>query len=289
MAIRVPARAGTFYPDTPGECLAELRAGAVEIGELNPVHGACLGGVVPHAGWIYSGATALRTWVQLARTRPAPARVVLLGAVHVRGVHSPSLGSWDQWASPLGVCPVDGAFTGKLIHAGLARVQDGAHRMEHSIEVSVPMIQHLMPGAVLVPVALPPTLAACDFGRGLAALLQQDPVPTAVVASTDLTHYGQNHYDFAPAGPGEPGLQWSLANDQRILDLVAALDAEAIVAEALAHHNACGAGALAAAVACARALGAIRAEILEHTNSHLRRREGPATDFVGYASAVFVR
>ena len=68
-----------------------------------------------------------------------------------------------------------------------------------------------------------------------------------VIGSTDLTHYGER-FHFAPAAGDEDPHEWMRRNDQRILDLVVRLEAERIVPDAAAHWNACGAGALAAAV-----------------------------------------
>ena len=108
-----------------------------------------------------------------------------------------------------------------------------------------------------------------------------------IVGTTDLTHYGRAYYGFAPAGAGERALEWARANDEQVLDLILAMRAEDIVAEAAAHHNACGGGAIAGTIAAARALGAEKGYLLEYTTSHDVMPRGPATDFVGYAAIVF--
>ncbi|MFH1085834.1 MAG: AmmeMemoRadiSam system protein B, partial [Chloroflexota bacterium] len=71
-------------------------------------------------------------------------------------------------------------------------------------------------------------------------------------------------------------------------DLVMALRAEQIVAEAEAHHNACGAGAIAAAVAYGLAMGAREGLLLEHVTSHEVRPLGPPADMVGYGAILLV-
>ena len=76
-----------------------------------------------------------------------------------------------------------------------------------------------------------------------------------------------------------------------MLDLVEAMDAEAIVPEATQHHNACGAGAVAATVAACKALGARRGVCLEYDNSYtITHRKYPwelDDTTVGYAAVVF--
>jgi len=111
--------------------------------------------------------------------------------------------------------------------------------------------------------------------------------PSAVVvASSDLTHYGER-YGMAPAGTGPAAETWMKANDRRIIDLATAMKAEAIVPEAESHHNACGSGAMAAAVACAKALGRKNGVLVEYTTSHDVMPEGEFDMAVGYAGIVF--
>jgi AmmeMemoRadiSam system protein B len=147
------------------------------------------------------------------------------------------------------------------------------------------MIRALLPRARIVPIMTPPEAAPVRLGKLLASVVQERNV--AAVASTDLTHYGAS-YGFNPAGVGQKAHEWVRANDQRIIDLALRLRAEEIVDEARRNHNACGPGALSAAVAYARERGAKSGQILEHTDSH--EVTGSAGTFemaVGYAGLVF--
>ena len=62
-----------------------------------------------------------------------------------------------------------------------------------------------------------------------------------------------------------------------------------MIPEALQHHNACGSGAVAAAMAASQAAGANQAYLLQHTTSNevARDRYGEMADAVGYAGIVF--
>jgi AmmeMemoRadiSam system protein B len=106
------------------------------------------------------------------------------------------------------------------------------------------------------------------------------------LGSTDLTHYGPG-YRFTPVGVGPGTLAWSKENDRRIIQLALEMKAENIIPEARSHHNACGAGAIAAAVATARTLGAQKGVLLEHITSYEVRSEGEIEDFVGYTGIIF--
>ena len=76
-----------------------------------------------------------------------------------------------------------------------------------------------------------------------------------------------------------------------MLELIRRMAAEEIVPEADLHGNACGAGAIAAAIAACHELGATIGHCIEYTNSYRVIREmypGEQDDTtVGYASVVF--
>jgi AmmeMemoRadiSam system protein B len=56
----------------------------------------------------------------------------------------------------------------------------------------------------------------------------------------------------------------------------------------MVHHNACGSGAIAAAMAFASEQGASRGLLLEHVTSHEVRPMGPPSDMVGYGAVLLV-
>ena len=117
------------------------------------------------------------------------------------------------------------------------------------------------------------------LGRGL------NPV---FLASSDLTHYGPA-YGFAPAGVGEQGIAWAMENDRRLLAQVERFEIDRIVPEVVAHHNACGAGAIAAMLAACAEAGASSARVLRHASSYETLADvapQPPVDAVGYAAVV---
>ncbi len=291
-SVRPAYQAGRFYPADPDACRAFV---SQDLGPLPTLGGPSFGGVVPHAGWVFSGAVALRLFRVLAEQGPVD-RIVILGAVHVPGVQGPALGDWDAWHTPIGDVPVDRSFEESLVQEGAAQIQPKAHQGEHSIEVQLPLLAQVFEGLRIVPVAVPPAADAIPFGAKLGGLLKTDGSKSLVIASSDLTHYGPDFYGFAPAGAGEEALEWAERNDDRFLEDLTRLDAKGLLGEALRSQSACGPGAVAAATIAVKQLGAKAARILEHTNSYLvessaggfGRPLGPARNFVGYASAVFV-
>ncbi len=268
-----------------GDCAAQID---LFLRDFTPPRlcGAPIGGIVPHAGWSYSGRTAARVFETL-RATANPEALVLLGAMHRHHVDAPAIYPEGAWATPLGPVPIDHELATLILAQarGGVRASKSAHSDEHSIEVQLPMIRHLMPETRVVPIAVPPTLAALNLGATLASVVAHRP-GTVVVASTDLTHYGAP-YGYAPAGTGEAGLRYLEENDRRIITRALELDAGGLLREAARHHNACGAGAFAAAVEFARRRGAASGHVLEYTTSHAA---SPETEFemgVGYVAMVF--
>lgn len=311
MLIREPAVAGMFYPDDASGCLKSveqfvrraldpLRRGD-SLGDSAPGEhdGRILGGVVPHAGWVCSGAVAARVIQRIAGRHAQeldasgrqPLTVVIFGAIHVPHGLRPSIFPSGAWRTPLGLSAIDGELSDALIsQLRLLDPAPQAHRNEHSIEVEVPFIQHLLPHARIVPIMTPAAEGAAELGAAVGEICGAGRANAIFLASTDLTHYGPS-YGFTPQGVGSEGLRWARdVNDRRMIDLMLALRAESVVGEAKACQNACGAGAIAATIAACRACGATRADLLEHTTSHevlsAIRPERPR-DAVGYAGLIF--
>jgi len=249
--------------------------------------GVPVGGVVPHAGWTFSGKTAARVFATLKTGGAKPSTFVFLGALHRYPVDRPALYPAGAWETPFGDLPVNESLARELVEAGVGLEVDPApHRSEHSIEVSLPFIRYFFPDADFVPIVCPPRADSAAFGAALGAVLRDRPV--VVLASTDLTHYGEG-YGFAPAGSeAAAALRFVSGNDGRIIRLVEGLDASAIVDEAKSRMNACGSGALAAAVAAAGAMGARRGILVEYTTSYDVCPEDPVFRMVGYAGMVLV-
>jgi len=245
-------------------------------------------GVVPHAGWVFSGPTAAKVFAAI-KSQQVPETVILLSANHRWGGMRAAVYGSGAWLTPLGEAEVDADLAQVVLREGTGMLVDApeAHSGEHSAEVQVPFIQYLFPQTRILPILLSPDESAVTVGEAIARAITASGKKAVVVGTSDLTHYGAMYYGFAPAGSGERALEWARANDERVIRLILEMKAEEIVPETESHHNACGGGAIAATVAAARTLGAREGVLLEYTNSHLVMPRGPATDFVGYAAVVF--
>lgn len=268
--------------DGPADALrAGLAAGTEEL----------IGGIVPHAGWMCSGAVAVEVLRELIR-RPGIETFVVFGAAHRLGSDRAALYGQGAWSTPLGEIAIDEDLASAVLSAAAdVRENEQPHLIEHSIEVQLPFIQHLAPTARFLPILVPHLAAGPAIGMAVAEqarLLQRE---VAFVGSTDLTHYGPR-YGFTPQGLGPAGLQWAKeVNDREMIDLVCAMKADEVAARARRHQNACGGGAVAATIAACRRCGATRGVLLRHTTSRevLADRYGEMSDAVGYAGIAFSR
>lgn len=311
MTIRAPSIAGTFYPSERDSC----REGVVAcLGSSAPpeVQGRRVyGGAVPHASWAYSGPIAAQvlavTATSASPASPRSARsasptssaasltYVLFGAVHRPISHRTAVFAKGAWETPLGTVEVDTDLALELLGGcSLLTADEAAHRFEHSLEVQVPFIQHLSPGARIVPIMIQATPEAARIGKEIGELVADSGRTVSFIGSSDLTHYGPR-FGFTPEGQGATGIGWAKeVNDRRMIEELLAMRADNIVPEALAHHNACGSGALAATVAACRSCGAERGVLLSHRNSAEAEAAGQLgvsaepSDAVGYAGVVFV-
>ncbi len=79
-------------------------------------------------------------------------------------------------------------------------------------------------------------------------------------------------------------------NDMKFIELAKKMEPQEILASAAENGNACGPGAAAATIACAKTLGVEEGMLLGHTNSNevlLKLRGQASTDSVGYAAIIF--
>ncbi len=300
MQIREPVVAGQFYPEDRETCLAEMRACLPAQVPQEGVPESLVGGLVPHAGWTFSGALAALVFATLKHRRAKVDTFVIFGAAHGYFGARPVIDGADAWDTPLGRTYLDESLREAVRASGTAMVDSAAHRREHSIEVQVPFIQFLFPDARILPIIVPANDSAMRLGTAVAdvSLATTDlkektastPPSMILIGSTDLTHYGPR-YGFTPMGVGSEALHWaSEVNDRQFIDLALSLEPERLLANALENGNACGPGAAAAALTAAQRLGVRQGVLLAHTNSHdvmLREMGTTSRESVGYAAIVF--
>lgn len=184
LVTRPAAVAGAFYPADAATLRADIAA-CLSPPAVPP--GLTLKAlIVPHAGYVYSGGTAGRAYAALAAQKERIRRVVLLGPCHrvaVRGLAAPTV---SAFATPLGKVPLDRAALDSLADLPQVQAHDGAHAMEHSLEVQLPFLQSVLGEFSLVPLAVGD--ASADEVAAVIERLWGGP-ETLLVISSDLSHF----------------------------------------------------------------------------------------------------
>ena len=271
MRVKRRALPEGWYPSSPAEVKAEI---AEWTSRLPPSRAGAAAGILPHAGWYFSGAYAHRVLAELK----AAETVVILGG-HLGEAHPLLVQDFDAFETPLGNVESDLGLLGRVKKA-FSPVPDEVP--DNTVEVQLPLVKALHPESRVACFRVPPSNLAADLGEFLASL-RREGLDFVLVASTDLTHYGPN-YGFHPRGTGAAALDWVRnENDAGFLDAVKALDVERILASGVEAKAACSAGAAATAAAFAKALG-LEAELLAYGTSCQKH---PSPSFVGYGALVF--
>jgi hypothetical protein len=181
----------------------------------------------------------------------------------------------DCYETPLGDVAVDRAFVDLLLaRRGAVRFVPEAEHREHSVEVQVPFLQHLLGQFEIVPLLVyDPSYANCErLARELTEACAKLPRPTLLVASSDLYH-----------GPGRDAAKQASLKTARAVEGQTAHEFSAGVEQG--EYHACGSGAITVAKLIAERRGPGRLEVVQVTTSH-EVAHGSDDYVVGYLGAV---
>ena len=266
--LRPPAVAGRFYSADPRELARQVHAFSGGISPQERV--SARGCVVPHAGYMYSGAVAGAVYGRLR----LPRRIILLGPRHYAQGAPLAILSEGAWQTPLGEVEVDGALAREIREVFPALQENAAaHRNEHALEVQLPFLQLLAGDFRFVPIALGPVTISTleDLGRAIAETVQETNEEVLLVASSDMNHYEND--------------ELTRAKDHLAIQRILALDPRGLY-NTVRHEGVsmCGYGPAVVMLTAAVELGATRAELVQYATSG--DVTGDRDEVVGYAGIV---
>lgn len=218
--------------------------------------------IVPHAGYIYSGAIAASAYARFVFDRRIIKRVILIGPSHYATMTALATSSAQAFATPLGEVCVDEPGVRQACQLRRVTVSDEAHREEHSLEVQLPFLQYVLEDFQIVPL-----LAVEATGNDVAEVIESlwGGPETRFVISSDLSHH--HSYDEA-----------------RRLDFVTSRNIEQLRANEIREEHACG------WIPIRGLLGAARRRRLHVRTVDLRNSgdtAGPSDRVVGYGAFLF--
>ena len=196
--IRRPYVAGQFYPHERHE-LDQMLAGIIaDCGSVKMIEGQPPWAVIlPHAGYVYSAAVAIKTLLPLRNRHYR--RIIVMAPSHRYPIRGLAVSDFTAYATPFGTIPVDTAAVEQLLASGSPLIQknNDAHQYEHALEVELPLLQKIMPAEFQLLPLICGELSAADAVT-LATLLQPLHGPeTLWVISSDFTHYGRS-FQYVP-------------------------------------------------------------------------------------------
>ena len=181
--IRQPAVAGAFYPADPQK-LQIMVEGYLQ--QVKPSDKSPKAIIVPHAGYIYSGAIAASAYARLKAKRDVISRVVVLGPSHRVSFKGLAVSHAEIFKTPLGDIPLDTVAIESLSKLPFVEYIDQAHYLEHSLEVQLPFLQKTLDKFSLIPIVAGDCPAE-QVEQVLELFYGQDD--TLIVISSDLSHY----------------------------------------------------------------------------------------------------
>ena len=189
MKVRAPAVAGLFYDNNASHLVAQLSnwLPAVQSTESKLPNLSAI--IVPHAGYRFSGAIAALAYQALQQQVSCFKRVILLGPSHKVAFNGCALSSCDAFATPMGMSMIDQACNQQLAHHQEFVYLAAAHAKEHSLEVQLPFLQHLLPHCPIVPIVT----GRIEPARLAAHLAPIWDPHTLLVISSDLSHFHPYH------------------------------------------------------------------------------------------------
>jgi AmmeMemoRadiSam system protein B len=263
------AVAGSWYPAHPDALAREVDRYLAAAGE--PPAGEPIAIIAPHAGLMYSGPIAAHAY-NLLRGREIDI-VVLVGPSHYVGFDGVAVYERGAFETPFGPVAI-AEQCAATVAMGAREIQPHptAHLREHSLEMQLPFLTRVLPGAEIVPLVMGHQRRETAYALGDAIAAAVKGRRAMLVASTDLSHY--------------QSAQTAEKLDRRVIRQVERFDADGLMSllETFPEH-ACGGGPTVAVMRAAKLLGATDARVLKYGDSG--DVSGDKDAVVGYLAAAF--
>ncbi len=281
-AMRKAAFSGSWYPGNADQCETQINE-FLDEGRGAGSRANLVGGIVPHAGWFFSGSIAGNIIHTLSRSIQPDVAVVF--GMHMHPGSTPCIYTTGEWETPFGGLRVATDLAGDLAETFPFSVNREADFLrDNTIELQLPFVKYFCDSVEFIPIGVPPAPFALELGETIAEIAEKKGLKLMVIGSTDLTHYGPN-YGFMSKGTGPAALDWVRdVNDKKVIEAMVALQPEEVIKQGLGNHNACCSGAAAAAISAGVKAGAQKGECLTYATS---ADKSPGSSFVGYVGIVF--
>lgn len=293
---RKAAVAGSFYPRYRPDLIEIIKNSFLDqkfgIGKEfkceNLQERTILGGVSPHAGYLYSGACASFTYSKVFGEK-IPDSVIVLGTTHT-GYRGIALLDNGVWETPLGDMEIDTALANEITSTSKKIVADDSayigfpHGREHNIEVQLPFIQYCTENkAKLVPI----TIGSMKYkdleeiSDDIAKVLKSVKKDVVIIASSDMSHHQPKNI----MDPKED-IKIMKERDSKVIDAFGKNKPKDVF-DSATSLTVCGPQTITSLILICNNLGATSLEVLKYYTSYEKGGgEGPCDYSVGYFSGI---
>lgn len=294
MVTRRAAVAGSFYPRYKPDLLNILKESFTnsEFGPgeepttLNQEQRSIIGGVSPHAGYVYSGCAAAFTFLNLFKEK-IPDTVIVLGTDHI-GYGKVALMDEGEWETPLGNISIDEELSKKILDNSDIIVKDESAFMgfpfgrEHNIEVQLPFIKYCVKeknvNFIPIKISIKDINVISRLSSDIAKAIQSYDKDVVIVASSDMTH--KEVHDSKQ-------LEKFKERDQEVIDAFVKLNPEKTL-EAASKTTVCGPQTMTSLIMICNNLNANKGKLLKYYTSS--EKTGNISGYcVGYFSGVLMK
>ncbi len=265
--VRSTYAAGHFYPSEKEELLSLLGNMESEAKAAGPsVTSEIQGLIVPHAGYVFSGKTAMAGYLKLKSKTLE--HLILIGPNHHSEPFGISVYPSGQWETPLGRVDISSNVSEQIMSKGKEFLPDpDSHSMEHSLEVQLPFLQYVLDSDFDVA----PILMGDQEKKtavGMARKLHELDMDIPLIISSDLNHY--------------ESLDTTIRKDSLLVDSIMSLDVNRFYRVMEKDKaSACGYGPIGVLMEYTRLKGG-KIDLIDHSTSY--HYSGDTERVVGYAS-----
>ncbi len=139
--------------------------------------------IVPHAGYVYSGALAYKGFCYLDKNVK---NIYIIAPVHYQRIYGCAICDYDEFETPLGNIKVNQQANLDFAKFCECSIINNAFEKEHSIEVQLPFIKYLLPDTQIIPI-----LYGCENFKNLVNTIKTlyENNENAFIISSDLSHF----------------------------------------------------------------------------------------------------
>ena len=288
--IRKASAAGKFYDagknqleESIKNCFLDKR-GPKQIANKEKTDKKIIGAVVPHAGYIYSGAIAAHSYNKIKKSGFADT-FIILGPNHTGIGSAVSTMTKGKWETPLGQIKINKEIS-KKIKKDIIDDDENAHSYEHSIEVQIPFLQYISNKEefdfVPISMSMQDNETSKEIGEIIANVIKNSNNNVIIIASSDFSHVGFNYQSMPPEGMQVD--EYAEKQDTLAIEKILNLDPQGLINTVYEKNiTMCGYGPIASMLYASKILGAKKAELLKYGTSY---EVHPGSSCVGYGSIV---